>query len=50
MILKSKLNGINKNEAINSWAVALLGYGAGIIHWRVDECEREYKRRNVTIA
>ena len=37
MILKSKLNGKNKIQAINSWAVALLRYGAAIINWKVDE-------------
>ena len=29
LIFKSKLNGKNKIEAINTWAVALLRYGAG---------------------
>ena len=37
LILKSKLNGKNKIQAINTWAVALLRYGAGIINWKVDE-------------
>ena len=32
-ILKSKLNGKNKIQAINTWAIALLKYGAGIINW-----------------
>ena len=32
LILKSKLNGKNKIHAINTWAVALLRYGAGIIN------------------
>ena len=32
LILKSKLNGKNKIQAINTWAVALLRYGAGIIN------------------
>ena len=36
-VLKSKLNGKNKIHAINTWAVALLRYGAGIINWKVDE-------------
>ena len=35
--LKSKLNGKNKIQAINTCAVALLRYGAGIINWKVDE-------------
>ena len=37
LILKSKLNGKNKIQAINTWAVALLRYGVGIISWKVDE-------------
>ena len=36
-ILKSKLNGKNK---INTWAVALLRYGAGIINWKVAELKK----------
>ena len=31
LILKSKLNGRNKVTAINTWAVAIFRYGAGII-------------------
>ena len=34
LILKSKLNGKNKIQAINTWAVVLLRYGAGIINWK----------------
>ena len=37
LILKSKLNGRNKNIAINIWAVAILRYGAGIIERRAEE-------------
>ena len=37
LILKSKLNGRNKIIAINTWAVALLRYGAGIIDWNCEE-------------
>ena len=40
LILKSKLNGKNKIQAINTWAVALLRYGAGIINWKVDELKK----------
>ena len=32
LILKSKLDGKNKIQAINTWAVALLRYGVGIIN------------------
>ena len=35
-MLKSKLNGKNKINAINTCAVSLLGYGTGIIDWKVD--------------
>ena len=37
LILKSKLNGKNKITAINTWAVAIFGYGAGIIDWKESE-------------
>ena len=40
LILKSKLNGKNKIEAINTWVAALLRYGAEIINWKVDELEK----------
>ena len=34
LILKSKLNGKNKITAINTWAVAVFRYGAGILQWK----------------
>ena len=37
LILKSKLNGRNKVTAINTWAVAIFRYGAGIIQWKASE-------------
>ena len=37
LILKSKLNSKNNIRAINTWVVALLRYGAGIINCKVDE-------------
>ena len=45
LILKSKLNGKNKIQTINTWAVALLRYGAGIINWKVDELKKMTERR-----
>ena len=36
-ILKSKLNSSNMIQAINSRAVSLIRYGAGIIKWTVEE-------------
>jgi len=37
LVLKSKLNGKNKINAINTWAVSVLRYGAGIIRWTKGE-------------
>ena len=45
LILKSKLNGKNKIQAINAWAIALLRYGAGIIKWKIDELKKWTERR-----
>ena len=39
LILKSKLNGRNKFQAINTWAVALLRNGAGVMTWRRHELQ-----------
>ena len=50
LILKSKLNDKNKIQAINSWAVALLRYGAGIINWKVDELEKMNRTTRKTLA
>ena len=36
-VLGSKLNGRNKIMGINTWAIALLRYGAGILDWRKEE-------------
>ena len=36
LILKFKLNGKKKIQAINTWTVVLLTYGAGITNWKVD--------------
>ena len=50
LILKSKLNGKNKIQAINTWAVALLRYGAGIINWKVDELKKVDKTTRKTLT
>ena len=34
MILRSRLNGKNEIKAVNSWAVAIMTYGAGVLEWR----------------
>ena len=39
-ILKSRLNGRNIIIAINTWAVSLLRYGAGLINWTVNELQQ----------
>ena len=33
LVMKSRLNGRNKIGAINTWAVSLMRYGAGVIRW-----------------
>ena len=33
LILKYKLNGMNKIMTLNTWAVSILRYGAGMINW-----------------
>ena len=49
-ILKSKLNGKNKIQAINTWAVALLRYGAGIINWKVAELKKINRTTRKTLT
>ena len=39
VVLKSKLNGRNKIMGINTWAIALLRYGSGILEWRKEELQ-----------
>ena len=40
LILKSKLDGKNKIQELNTWADALLRYGAGTINWEVYELKK----------
>ena len=37
LVMQSKLNGGNKIKTVNTWAVALLRYGGGVIRWTKDE-------------
>uniref|UniRef100_A0A1X7SUE5 Reverse transcriptase domain-containing protein n=1 Tax=Amphimedon queenslandica TaxID=400682 RepID=A0A1X7SUE5_AMPQE len=37
LILKSKLTGKNKVQALKTWAVAILRYSGGILDWRSEE-------------
>ena len=39
-ILKSKLNGVNTITAINSRAVSIVRYGAGIIKWTKEDFQK----------
>ena len=39
LILKSKLNGMSKIMALNTWAVSILRYGAGILKWNKNELQ-----------
>ena len=43
-LLKSKLNSGNLFQAINTWAVSLYRYGAGIVEWTQEEL-RQIDRR-----
>ena len=40
LVLKSKLNSGNMIKAINTWAVSLYRYGAGVIEWTKDELKQ----------
>ena len=45
--MKCRLNGRNKIIAINTWAVALMRYGAGIAKWtknELDEIDRKTRK------
>ena len=44
LILRLKLNGSNKIMAVNTWAVSVMGYGAGILKWNTDELKNLYRR------
>ena len=45
LILKSKLNGRNKVTAINTWAVTIFRYGAGVIQWKASEL-KDFDRKS----
>jgi len=48
--LKSKLNSGNLFKAINTWAVSLYRYGAGIIGWTKDELQQADRRTRKLIT
>ena len=49
-LLKSKLNSGNLFQAINTWAVSLYRYGAGIIGWTKDELQQADRRTRKLIT
>ena len=50
LILKSKLNGKNKITAINTWAVAVFRYGAGILQWKESELKNVDRKSRKTMT
>ena len=50
LILKSKLNRRNKVTAINTWAVAIFKYGAGIIQWNASELKDLDRKSRKTLT
>ena len=50
MILKSKLNGTNKVTEINTWTVAILRYGTGIIQWKASQLKDLDRKSRKTMA
>ena len=51
LLLKSKLNGRNQIQAINSFAVPVVRYTAGIINWTLQECAEldRFTRKHMTL-
>ena len=45
LVLKTKLSGKNKIMAVNTWAVAILRYSAGIVEWRSHDELKELDRK-----
>lgn len=50
LVLKTKLNGRNKIQAINTWVVAILRYGGGIIHWTTEELKAMDRKSRKTLT
>ena len=52
LILKSKLNGKNKVKitTINTWAVAVFRYGAGILQWKESELKNVDRKSRKTMT
>ena len=50
LILRSKLNGGNKIIAVNTWAVSVMRYGAGILKWNIDDLKNSDRRARQFMA
>ena len=50
LIVKSKLNGNNLVKAINTWAIFLLRYGAGLLKWTREELEWMDRRTRILMT
>ena len=50
LILRSELNGRNKIMAVNTWAVSVMRYGAGILKWNTDELKSLDRRTRKFMA
>ena len=50
LIMRSKLNVRNKIMAVNTWAVSLMRYGAGIIGWNTIELQKLDRKTRKTMT
>ena len=50
LVMQSKLNGGNKIKAVNTWAVALLWYGGGVIRWTKHELKNMDRKTSKVMA
>ena len=49
-MLKTKLSGRNKIMAVNTWAVAILRYSAGVIDWKSEELKELDRKTRKTMS
>ena len=50
LVWRSKLNGRNKIQGINTWAVAMVRYGGGILDWKSDELKKMDRQTRKTMT
>lgn len=50
LVLKTKLRGRNKIMAVNTWAVAILRYIAGVIEWQSEELKELDRKTRKTMS